>query len=140
MRAIHIVRPCVLAATLAYGLLCPLAQAQTQTFDENRIRGSFATADKNSNGTLDIDEYVGHIVLLFAAFDKNGDHFLVVTELSQADPARFRLADRDGDGRLSVGEAVAGKVIDYFDMDTNHDGVLSVEEVLVFERARASKG
>jgi Ca2+-binding EF-hand superfamily protein len=139
MRAIHIVRPCVLAATLAYGLLCPSAQAQTQTFDENRLRSSFATADRNHSGTLDIDEYVGHMILLVATFDRNGDHYLVAAELRDNDPARFRMADRDGDGRLSVGEIVAAKVIDYFDMDTNHDGVLSVEEVLVFERARAPK-
>ena len=125
----------VLAAVAGALLVGPTGAQQHSEAD---IRAAFAAADRNGDGFVDIDEYVGHIILLFGTHDKNGDRYLTPDELPNHDPARFRMADRDGDGRLSLGEGVAAKVIEYFEIDRNRDGVLSIEEVLVFERARAA--
>jgi len=131
----HLAILAISATFVSAGLAGP---SHAQALDEAKIRAEFVQADTNSDGYVNVDEYVAYIIYMVGTYDKNGDHFLVPSELPPHDPARFRSADRNGDGKLSLGEAVAIKMIDYFDIDTNHDGALSIDEILVFERARAA--
>jgi len=137
MKSVPVLAPLVFATALAAAGFAGTSHAQP--VDEPKIRAAFVTADQNSDGYINVDEYVAYIIDVFRTYDKNGDHYLVPAELPQPDPVRFKSADRNGDGKLSLGEAVAIKMIDYFDIDTNHDGALSIEEILVFERARAAQ-
>ena len=123
-------------AAICISLLVVSAAAQQPSQDT--MRKTFAEADDNKDGVLNVDEYIGHVIYVFRQIDKNRDGFLTEQEVMAVTtayrPQPFKAADRNGDGKLSVGEAVAAKIIDFFEMDTNRDGVLSIEEVLVYER------
>jgi Ca2+-binding EF-hand superfamily protein len=110
-----------------------------QTPSQDQVRKAFADADVNKDGVLNIDEYIGNVIVVFRQIDTNRDGFITEQEaMAYSATYRadlFKAADRNADGKLSVGEAVAAKVIDFFEMDTNRDGTLSIEEVLVYERA-----
>ena len=122
-------------AGLALAALLPPAIAQQTATPDDRIRAAFKDADINGDGYVNIDEYVGYIVLQFARLDRNRDGYLATSELPKDhDPARARAADRNGDGRLSLGEIVGDRIVDFFEADTNHDGVITVEELLIYER------
>lgn len=101
---------------------------------EKEIRAAFDEADVNGDGVINIDEYVGYIVELFAVLDKNDDSYLYPEDFSDVSPKDFALYDRDQDGRLSLGEAVAGKIIEAFEADINVDGVPTLEELIEAER------
>jgi hypothetical protein len=130
------------AAAIATGVL--IAPAGAQQASQEGVRKAFAEADANRDGYLNIDEYVGHVILVFKGADRNGDGFIVASEAvahnPTHNPADFTKADRNGDGRLSMGEVVAAKIIIFFDVDSNKDGVLTVDEVLAYERALPAAG
>jgi Ca2+-binding EF-hand superfamily protein len=116
----------------------PVGSAGAQQVNEDAIRKTFAEADVNGDGALNLDEFVGHVIYVFKRVDTNGDRVITVEEAIAFNPAHgaanLKAADRSGDGRLSVGEVAAAKVLDFFEMDTNRDGVVTVEEVIVYER------
>ena len=127
----------VLATTLvacaaAVAIVTGSATAQPDTSRSANLRAAFDRADADKNGVIDVDEIVGDAILVFAAYDKNRDGFLVIEELPRHDPARFKRADRDGDGKLSLSEVASDKVWEFFEADTNRDGVLSFEEVTAY--------
>ena len=92
-----------------------------------------ATADKNHDGRIDLQEFNQRMieVFFFADTDKDGKlsweeiHAVVV----DADPQRFKVADSDGDGKLSLFEFLYALDVDFIQADNNHDGVLDTEEV-----------
>lgn len=92
-----------------------------------------ATADKNHDGRIDLQEFNQRLteVFFFADTDKDGKlsweelHAVVV----DADPQRFKAADSDGDGKLAMYEFLYALDLDFIQADKNHDGVLDMEEV-----------
>ncbi len=94
------------------------------------ITAAFVSADKDANGYVDVNEYVGHSVAGFAELDSNRDEHLYPADVPDVDAATFAMVDRDGDGRVSLGEAIADRMIVFFKADVNRDGVLSLQEVL----------
>ncbi len=133
-----------LLAGTAIGAALLVGSAGAQQPSQDGVRKAFADADANRDGYLNVDEFVGSVVLVFKGADRNGDGFIVESEAVAYNPAHnpadFKKADRDGDGRLSLGEVVAAKIIVFFDVDGNRDGVLTVDEVLVHERALSAAG
>jgi hypothetical protein len=108
------------------------AQTKPSLPSDEDLRKSFAAADANNDGVIDIDEAVGDAVLIFISLDKNRDRYLSRDELPGYDPNRIARADRDGDGRLSVGEVAADRVWEFFEADTDRNGVVTFEEVRVY--------
>lgn len=128
----------------ALGATLFVGSALAQQPSQDGIRKAFTEADANRDGYLNVDEFVGNVVLVFKGADRNGDGFIVESEAVAHNPAHnpadFKKADRNGDGRLSLGEVVAAKIIIFFDVDANRDGVLTVDEVLTYERALSAAG
>lgn len=128
-------------ATLALAAL--IAPALAQPAGDEPLRKTFAQADVNGDGVLDLDEFVGHTIYLFRQVDANRDGSITIAEAMPATPgmteAAFRAADRNGDGKLSVGEAAAAKVIVFFDVDTDRNGVVTIDELIVHERRLGTK-
>ena len=126
-----------LTALIAAALLAAPALAQPR-MNEAEIAEAFDAADRNSDGAVNVDEYVANVVRLFAGVDEDDDGMLAPADIPQVPDDRFSRADRDGDGMISLGEAVAERMILYFDLDTTRDGVLTLEEILAHERAVAA--
>lgn len=119
----------MLCAALGFG-----AAAIAQTTDAD-LQAAFAATDADGDGYVDVNEYVGHFVSLYATVDANRDAQVSQGDVPRVDPARFNAADRDGDGMVSLGEAVAERMILFFDIDASRDGVISLDELTAFEAA-----
>jgi hypothetical protein len=118
-------------AALAAALVSAPALAQ----DSARIEAAFQSADRNNDGVVNVDEYVGHYVRAFDGVDADDDAMLSPSDVPQVDPARFDAADSDGDGMVDLGEAIGERMEVFFDVDANRDGVLTLDEVRAFEAA-----
>jgi Ca2+-binding EF-hand superfamily protein len=118
----------VLMAAVATGTAGYSVAAEQMTREE-----VMATADKNHDGRIDLEEFNQRLteVFFFADTDKDGKlsweeiHAVVV----DADPQRFKAADSDGDGKLALYEFLYALDVDFIKADTNHDGVLDMQEV-----------
>lgn len=113
------------------------ATANAQGAEREKLAAAFAEADNNSDGYVNVDEYVAYMVRAFAGLDKDRNGYLLPTDLPNTPAERFASIDRDGDGRISLGEGVAEKMIDYFAIDTNLNGVFSFEELLAYEENKS---
>lgn len=125
-----------MARLLAVAALAAAATAvstgvSAQTREE--LTASFAEADRNDDGYVDIDEFVAHVVTVFGGLDGDRDEHLQMSDVPEVDSAAFAAIDSDGDGRVSLGEAVGERVEVFFETDTDDDGRLSLEEVLAVE-------
>lgn len=94
----------------------------------------FKNYDRNSDRTLDREEYYRVIVEAFFFRDRDKNGYLVIAELTELSPEGFRAADRDGDGRLSLQEYVNALFKDFDSADRNQDGVLTYEELEIYIR------
>jgi Ca2+-binding EF-hand superfamily protein len=94
----------------------------------------FKNYDRNSDRTLDREEYYRVIVEAFFFRDRDKDGYLVIAELTELSAEGFRAADRDGDGRLSLQEYVNALFKDFDSADRNQDGVLTYEEIEIYIR------
>jgi Ca2+-binding EF-hand superfamily protein len=119
-------------ALTAFLVLAPLSLSAQMPPDLGQI---FKDADRNRDGRLDREEFHRVIVEAFFFRDKDKNGYLIITELTDTDPATFRGADRDGDGRLSLQEYVNALFKDFDAADRNKDGVLVYEEVEIYIRA-----
>lgn len=92
-----------------------------------------ATADKNHDGRIDLQEFNQRMTEVFFFADTDKDEKLSWVELQavvvDADPQRFKAADTDGEGKLSLFEFLYALDVDFIQADNNHDGVLVIEEV-----------
>ena len=94
----------------------------------------FKDRDRNSDRTLDREEFYRMIVEAFFFRDRDKDGYLVIAELTDLSPEGFRAADRDGDGRLSLQEYVNALFKDFDSADRDGDGVLTYEEIEIYIR------
>ena len=94
----------------------------------------FKNHDRNSDRTLDREEFQRVIVEAFFFRDRDKDGYLVITELTELSAEGFRAADRDGDGRLSLQEYVNALFKDFDSADRDKDGVLTYEEIEIYIR------
>ncbi|HEY6987230.1 MAG TPA: EF-hand domain-containing protein [Bryobacteraceae bacterium] len=94
----------------------------------------FKDHDRNSDRTLDREEFQRVIVEAFFFRDRDKDGYLVITELTELSADGFRAADRDGDGRLSLQEYVNALFKDFDSADRDQDGVLTYEELEIYIR------
>ena len=94
-----------------------------------------ATADKNHDGRIDLQEFNQRMIEVFFFADTDKDGKLSWVELQavvvDAEPQRFKAADTDGDGKLALYEYLYVLHADFTAADKNHDGVLDMEEVAV---------
>jgi Ca2+-binding EF-hand superfamily protein len=95
---------------------------------------SFKNYDRNSDRTLDREEFHRMIVEAFFFRDRDKDGYLVIAELTELSAEGFRAADRDGDGRLSLQEYVNALFKDFDSADRDGDGVLTYEEIEIYIR------
>jgi hypothetical protein len=94
----------------------------------------FKNYDRNSDHTLDREEFHRVIVEAFFFRDRDKDGYLVIAELTELSAEGFRAADRDGDGRLSLQEYVNALFKDFDSADRDKDGVLTYEEIEIYIR------
>ncbi len=128
----------MIAGIIAFsGYATSTAEAAT----DEEISKAFNQADLNSDGHIEIDEFVGYMVNLFATVDTDRDGYLVSTDVADVSPQRYQKVDYNDDTRISLGEAMGEKVIIFFDSDQNNDGVMSLQELLDYEhKIKAAKG
>ena len=94
----------------------------------------FKDHDRNSDRTLDREEFHLMIVEAFFFRDRDKDGYLVIVELTELSAEGFRAADRDGDGRLSLQEYGNALFKDFDSADRDTDGVLTYEEIEIYIR------
>lgn len=128
----------IVVAFMALSVIAGSTKLSAATATDEEIGAAFNEADLNSDGVLEIDEYVAYMVNLFASLDKDRDGFLIIADIPETPPERFRLFDRNGDNKISLGEGVGFKVMEFFDADVNNDGVMSLAELLDFEHMNAA--
>jgi Ca2+-binding EF-hand superfamily protein len=90
--------------------------------------------DRNSDRTLDREEFHRLIVEAFFFRDRDKDGYLFIAELTELSAEGFRAADRNGDGRLSLQEYVNALFKDFDAADRDKDGVLTYEEIEIYIR------
>jgi Ca2+-binding EF-hand superfamily protein len=105
----------------------------------------FERADANGDGALTREEFVNARSDQFGKRDRNGDHFIDSTDLSERVAARPRASqamnaivnqfDADHDGKLSKEEFVAGGVTIFERADSDKNGALDAKEL---EAAKAA--
>jgi Ca2+-binding EF-hand superfamily protein len=94
----------------------------------------FKDHDRNSDRTLDREEFHLMIVEAFFFRDRDKDGYLIIAELIELSVGGFRAADRDGDGRLSLQEYGNALFKDFDSADRDTDGVLTYEEIEIYIR------
>ena len=94
----------------------------------------FKNHDRNSDRTLDREEFQRVIVEACFFRDRDKDGYRVIKELTELSAEGFRAADRDGDGRLSLQEYVNDLFQDFDSADRDKDGVLTYEEIEIYIR------
>jgi predicted ATP-dependent protease len=103
--------------------------AAGQTMDS---AATMATADKNGDDRIDLEEYNQRMTDVFFLADTDKDGNLTVTEMqavTNVDPEAFKMADRDGSQSLSLSEYLDALDKDFDAADRNHDGTIDMQEL-----------
>lgn len=87
----------------------------------------FARLDKDKNGRITKEEYVGVYLAGFDRKDKNNDGLLTADEFPH--PTSLRIGDTDGDGKLTREEFPAIFERQFQGKDKNKDGVVTTDEL-----------
>ncbi len=124
------------AAALALSALYGASVLAADPPTEAELRAAFDKADVNSDGHVDVDEFVGYFVTLFGTYDTNNDGFLTPEELPDVSQEEFNDVDRNGDGKISLGEGIGARIVIFFDSDTDRNGVMTFEELLAYENSQ----
>ena len=122
-----------LACAVALCLAVPAwAQSQAQTRDER-----FATLDRDSSGSLSLEEYAAEAQARFDGMDVDHNFRVTAAEMETAEPQRdgqmsaaqrIALDDGDEDGELSADEHAAVVETMFERADANGDGSLEPAE------------
>jgi dienelactone hydrolase/Ca2+-binding EF-hand superfamily protein len=86
----------------------------------------FARIDKDKDGKLTSDDYVGHFRAAFERLDADDDGTLDAKEFTNAVAMKF--GDTDKDGKLTRDEYQAIFTRQFSNLDENKDGVLTADE------------
>jgi arylsulfatase A-like enzyme len=86
----------------------------------------FAHMDKDRDGKISRQEYVGHFVSSYDNMDIDNDGKLTANEFPY--PAALRFGDKDKDGKLNREEFPAIYEMQFKNLDKNKDGGLTVDE------------
>ncbi len=127
-------RNAVTTATAAVACALLTACTSTPTRTTESIENSFALADENANGIVDVEEYRNRMIVIFMALDEDKDGFLVKSEVPDAREAALSSADTGGDGRISIREYLVFVMPEFWQADIDGDNVLSLTEVLVADK------
>lgn len=134
-RLVKGVRPWSWAGLAIFSLVVMAAvSASAQAPGQSNLGQIFKDYDRNSDGTLDREEFYRLIVEAFFFRDRDKDGYLVIAEVTELSAEGFRAADRDGDGRLSLQEYVNALFKDFDSADRDKDGVLTAEELEIYIR------
>jgi Ca2+-binding EF-hand superfamily protein len=109
--------------------------ASAQAPPSSNLGEIFKNHDRNSDRTLDREEFHQLIVEAFFFRDRDKDGYLIIADLTELGADGFRAADRNGDGRLSLQEYVNALFKDFDAADRDGDGVLTYEEIEIYIRA-----
>ena len=93
---------------------------------------TMATADKNGDDRIDLEEYNQRMTDVFFLADTDKDGNLTITEMqavTKVDPQAFKMADRDGNQSLSLSEYLDALDKDFDAADRNHDGTINMKEL-----------
>ena len=104
----------------------------------NPVTASFALADADANGVVDVEEYRDRIIVIFVALDTNNDGYLIESEVPDARKDVFPVADADSDGELGLREYLVFLMPRYWKADYDGDNVLSLPEVIASDRREAA--
>ena len=133
-RLVPSARPWWWAGLAVLSLVMAAFSASAQAPGPADLGQIFKNYDRNSDRTLDREEYYRVIVEAFFFRDRDKDGYLVIAELTELSAEGFRAADRDGDGRLSLQEYVNALFKDFDSADRDKDGVLTYEEIEIYIR------
>jgi Ca2+-binding EF-hand superfamily protein len=123
------------AAASAVGLFLLHGSAMAQTRPPLDAKAWVKERDRNGDGRIDREEFHQAVVEAFFFRDKAKSGYLVITELSEANPETLKSVAHKTDGRISLQEFVNALFKDFEAADTDHDGLLTAEEIEIYMRS-----
>ena len=124
-----------LAAASALGLLLLEGSALAQTRPPLDAKAWVKEHDRNGDGKIDREEFHQAMVEVFFFRDKGKNGYLVIGELTEANPEVLKAIARKSDGRISLQEFVNALFKDFEAADVDHDGLLTGEEIDIYIRS-----
>jgi Ca2+-binding EF-hand superfamily protein len=113
------------------------AKEEAQTQEEAKEKPSmFAKLDKDQDGKLSKEEFVGQSEMVFKEKDKNNDGKLDAEECPMV-----KAHDSNGDGAVSLEEFTAGREKVFVEkIDVDKDGFVTEEEMANFKDSMKKEG
>ncbi len=95
---------------LAGAVLAALALPASADMTPPPSEDPFAVTDRDGNGEIDAAEFRIRSIETFFLLDRDGDGYIVITEITGVVRSAYAAADANGDGRLDQVEFLAFEV------------------------------
>lgn len=117
-------------------LLAIFGVAQAQSADPTT--SSFALADEDADGVVNIEEHRDRMIVVFVALDGDQDGYLTEAEVPDGHKDVFAVVDSDGTGSVGLREYLVFVMPRFWKADYDGDNVLSLPEVIAADKREAA--
>ncbi len=130
------------AAGIAFALFVStatfVAAQQAPAYD---VKAAFVEADRNGDGSIEIDEFYERLVDVFFLGDTDKDGFLTEDEFVKVVVLKedFTEIDKSHEGKVDRKEFISARLPLFLVIDTDDDGSLSLTEVTAAYEGKVAK-